>query len=82
MLKPHFIYSKEGAAMAMGLTENSEVNYYINRAKKLGIKNISKRLGGIEYFDIDMLQNPGLFIDDTVIILFGQYEDGQCFFKF
>ena len=82
MLKPHYVYSKEGASLAMGLTEKSDINYYIKKAKKLGIENMSKIIGGIEYFDIDMLENPKLYINDKLIILFGKSKNGQLFFKF
>ena len=82
MLKPHYVFSKEGASAAMGLTEKSDINYYIKKAKKLGIKDMSKVIGGIEYFDIDMLENPKLYIEEQAIILFGKSKKGQLFFKF
>lgn len=54
---PHFIYTREGVAEALGLKKMSSINRYIKKAKKLGVKP-SKNIGGIEYFDIDLLKNP------------------------
>jgi len=53
----HYIYTKEGAAEAMGLRKSMELNYYIKKAKRVGLEP-SKMLGGIEYFDLEMLVNP------------------------
>lgn len=53
----HYIYTKEGAVKALGLNEVGKLNYYIKKAKKVGDEP-SKIIGGIEYFDIDILKNP------------------------
>ena len=54
---PHYIYTKDAAIEALGLRKKSTINRYIKRAKKNGAEP-SKILGGIEYFDLDLLLNP------------------------
>ena len=54
---PHFVYTKEGAAEALGLKKMSSISRYIKKATTLGVKP-SKNIGGSEYFDIDLLKNP------------------------
>ena len=53
----HYVYTKKGAAEAMGLRRAKEVDYYAKKAKRFGLKP-SKMLGSIEYYDLEMLQNP------------------------
>jgi len=53
---PHYVYTKEGAVEALGLKDVKSLNYYIKKAKAAGI-NPSKITGGVEYFDVDILQN-------------------------
>ncbi len=50
----HFVYTKEAAADSMGLTSVDQIRYYINRCLNQGIKP-SRKIGGVEYFDVDML---------------------------
>jgi len=57
MKKLHFIFSKEGAITALGLKSLESLNYYIRKAKKLGVI-VSKTIGGIELYDIDCLEYP------------------------
>jgi hypothetical protein len=63
MLKPHYIHTREGVAEALRLKSNRQLPRYIKKAKELGLENISKILGGIEYFDPNMLKNPELYTD-------------------
>jgi len=56
-MKKHYIFSKEGAMISLGLNTPESLNYYIKKAKKLGV-NVSKKIGGIEYYDIDSLVHP------------------------
>jgi len=55
-MKHHYVFSKEGVAVT---TKKSleNINYYIKKAKKLGVK-CSKPVGGVELFDIDILLYP------------------------
>jgi len=52
----HFIYTREGAAQALGLRNVSGLSYYIKKAKAAG-EEPSKIIGGVEYFDLDILEN-------------------------
>lgn len=52
----HYIYTKEGAVDALGLRDVKALRYYIKKAKAAGVEP-SKRIGGVEYFDIDILLN-------------------------
>jgi hypothetical protein len=51
----HFIHTKEGAAIALGLRSVAEVNYYVKQAIKAGITSCSKVICGTEYFDVELL---------------------------
>jgi len=53
----HYIYTKGGAAEAIGLRNAKALNNRIKRAKAAGCEP-SKIIGGIEYFDMDLLLNP------------------------
>ena len=53
---PHYIYTKRGATDALGLSNTNDLNYYIKKAKIAGVEP-SKTIGGVEYFDVDILQN-------------------------
>lgn len=55
----HFVYTKEAAADSMGLTSTKQISYYINQCLNKGI-DPSKRIGGVEYFDVDMLLNVSM----------------------
>ena len=52
----HFVYTKEGAANTLGLSSVNSLLYYIKKAKTVGIEP-SRTIGGIEYFDVDILLN-------------------------
>lgn len=69
-MKAHYIYTKYGAFLAMGLRDESRLDYHIKKVKKMGLK-VSKIIHGIEYFDIDILTNPKNYIfkkDKTKVI--------------
>jgi len=53
----HFIYSKEGVQFALGLKRLEDVNYYIKKALKIGIKPY-KILHHEKLYDLDILINP------------------------
>jgi len=53
---PHFVYTKEGAADVLGLGNVNSLLYYIKKAKAAGVEP-SKTIGGIEYYDVDILLN-------------------------
>jgi hypothetical protein len=57
MIMPHYIYTREGAADAMRLGSVNNLKYYIKKAKAAGCEP-SKIIGGIEYFDMDLLLDP------------------------
>jgi len=52
----HYIFTKEGVMQELGLKNISEVARYIKSAKAKGLVP-SKIVGGVEMFDIDILQN-------------------------
>ena len=56
----HFVYTREGVARAMGLRSVNGLGYHIKKAKQLGV-NPSKIIGGVEYFDIDIVEDPESF---------------------
>lgn len=82
MLTPHYTFTKEGAAVALELNSTKQILYHIKKAKKLGLENISKYIGGIEYFDANMLENPKLYITDEPIIPEAKIVKGQLSFDF
>ncbi len=53
----HFIYSKEGVQFALGLKRLEDVNYYIKKALKLGVKPY-KIMHHEKFYDVDILMNP------------------------
>jgi len=53
----HFIYSKEGVQLALGLSRLEDVNYYIKKALKLGVKPY-KIMHHEKFYDVDILMNP------------------------
>jgi hypothetical protein len=76
------MFTKEGAAEVLGLTGSKQILYYIKRAKKLGLENISKMIGGVEYFDAYMLDNPKLYIAEKQTIPAVKIVKGQLSFDF
>jgi len=61
----HYIYTKEGVQFAMGLNHITEVNYYLKKAEKLGLKP-SKVIGGVELYDIDIVMGNSLSLSPKV----------------
>jgi len=61
MSKPHYIFTKEGAAEALNYKRVSQVEAPAKKAIKLGIE-VYKVMGGIKYFDIDMLRYPENYV--------------------
>ncbi len=55
----HFLYTRAGAEIALN---TKSLNYRIKAAKKLGL-TVSKTIGGIEYFDLDVLENPQTILE-------------------
>ncbi len=52
----HYVYNREGASLALGLSSVNQVKRYIDNALKAGLQP-SKIIGGIEMFDISILLN-------------------------
>lgn len=50
----HYVYNKQGAANALGLSSINEINRYKNNAISAG-KIPCKNIGGVEMYDIDIL---------------------------
>lgn len=69
----HYIYTKEGAANALGLSNINNLNYYIKKAQEAGAEP-SKIMGGVEYFDVDILKKPP---SDNYIKNFKQFIEKQ-----
>ena len=53
----HFIFTKEGVQLALGLSRLEDVNYYIKKALKLGVKPY-KIMHHEKFYDVDILMNP------------------------
>ena len=52
----HYIYNREGAAAAMGLSNANQLKRYKDNALEAGLQP-SKIIGGIEMFDISVLMD-------------------------
>lgn len=51
----HYIYTKEGIRITIGLKTTEEINRYKKKALKKGFKP-SKIIAGVEYFDYEQLK--------------------------
>ncbi|MFA6195271.1 MAG: hypothetical protein WC656_01350 [Sulfurimonas sp.] len=52
----HYIYNKDGAALALGLSDSCQLKRYKDKAIKAGAMPC-KIIGGVELYDIDILMN-------------------------
>jgi hypothetical protein len=57
----HYIHDRYGVAIALGLSNVSQVKRYKNNALKAGLQP-SKVIGGVELFDISILLNINIKI--------------------
>jgi len=65
MKKFHYLFTKDGACSALGVTQ-STFNKKLRKAEEFGIE-ICKMMGGIKLFDIDCIEYPEEYIQDEHI---------------
>lgn len=53
----HYVYNKEGACAFFALSDPYQLKRYVDKAIKAGAKP-SKKIGGVEMFDVSVLMNP------------------------
>jgi len=77
----HYLFNKDGVVSALGLRDASDLGYYLKRAKKFGIE-VSKKVGGVELFDIDALMYPSEYKNEAANNEFFKDSHSQLHFKF